>query len=83
MKSSIDNEDDKKDAYNQRNISHYKYQDKDIVTIAATLFDANKVAVGIYKNHVLASDDKLLLKNIKQNFPNLEKPIIGIYNAVC
>ena len=67
---------DEENAFNQRENVNYLYQDRDLELLAPKLIDSSKVNLGIY------SDDQMFSKieSIKQNFANLNKPIIGLYN---
>lgn len=81
------NLEDKKNAYNQRiskpNILPYLYQYSDFDAISPQLIDKTKVNFKIFvedQNSDKDKDNDTNIKNIANEFPVLDKPIIGIYN---
>ncbi|QQV75303.1 hypothetical protein H6P87_00856 [Rickettsia tillamookensis] len=81
------NLEDKKNAYNQRiskpDILPYLYQYSDFDAISPQLIDKTKVNFKIFvedQNSDQDKDNDTNIKNIQNEFPLLDKPIIGIYN---
>ncbi|KJV80417.1 hypothetical protein RHORCCE3_1342 [Rickettsia hoogstraalii str. RCCE3] len=81
------NLEDKKNAYNQRiskpNILPYLYQYSNFDAISPQLIDKTKVNFKIFvedQNSDKDKDNDTNIKNIANEFPVLDKPIIGIYN---
>lgn len=69
-------EHDKQNAFNQQNNPSYYYQDKDINVLAPRLINKEHVNYGIYSGSGFSD-----VKKIKENYTDLDKPIIGIYNV--